>query len=267
MMRPTWLQTYCVVAFGAILALVPAPSTGSDFRLALAQPPVSEELAIPDSPDGAGWSDNFDAYTTGSELIGQGGWEGWGGSATAGALTSSTQAFSPLNSADIVGDTDLVHQYASITSGIWVYSARQYIPSTVTGSSYFILLNTYPASVFGHWSMQMCFDSAADVVRDDSDGTCTGTTTLPLVYDQWVPITAVINLTTDTQTVFYNGTQLFTGPWSTHLGPEGVLAIRAVDLFANNASSVFWDDLSLINVIFAGDFETGDTSAWSLTVP
>ena len=79
------------------------------------------------------WSDNFDSYATGSQLIGQGGWEGWDNNPAAGALTSSAQALSAPNSAAIVGATDLVHQYSGYTSGQWVYTARQFIPAGFTG--------------------------------------------------------------------------------------------------------------------------------------
>ena len=39
----------------------------------------------------------------------------------------------------------------------------------------------------------------------------------------------------------------------------------AVDLFANGASSVFYDDISVSNLPFLDDFETGDTRRWHWT--
>ena len=95
------------------------------------------------SPDMVDWSDNFDSYATGSQLHGQGGWKGWDNNPAAGALTSSAQARSAPNSAAIVGASDLVHEYSGYTSGQWVYTAWQYVPTNFTGQSYFILLNTY----------------------------------------------------------------------------------------------------------------------------
>lgn len=255
------------VAVGVLFTLLPSPVSGSDFRLA--QPPFPENFPVPEAPEGPGapWSDNFDSYATGSELIGQGGWEGWGGVGTVGALTSATQLRSAPNSVDIVGDTDLVHQYAGLTSGVWTYVAWQYLPTAVTTTTYFILLNTYPATAFGHWSLQLCFDGAAGLLRDDLTGDCTASSTTPLVRDQWVEIRAVIDLNANTQTVYYNGTLFYTAPWSTHLGPEGTVALRAVDLFANTASSTFYDDLSLRNVLFVDGFESEDTGAWNPVVP
>jgi hypothetical protein len=268
MKRPTWLQKYCILAFGAMVALLPAASRASDFRSALSQVPVPDSLELSEAPEVVVWSENFDAYVTGSEVIGQGGWEGWGGSSTVGALTSSVQARSAANSIDIVGDTDLVHQYSGTPPGTWVYTAWQYLPTGVTGKTYFILLNTFPASLFGHWSTQLCFDGTANVVRDDTSGMCDVGVTTPLVRDQWVEIRVVINLATDTQRVYYNGTLFYTAPWSTHLGPDGTPAIRAVDLFANNATSTFYDDLQLEDPeLFVDGFESEDTSAWSFTEP
>ena len=85
------------------------------------------------SPDMVDWSDNFDSYATGSQLHGQGGWKGWDNNPAAGALTSSAQARSAPNSAAIVGASDLVHQYSGYTSGQWVYTAWQYVPTNFTG--------------------------------------------------------------------------------------------------------------------------------------
>ena len=66
MKRTTWLQTFGIVAFGAILTLFPAPSNGSDFRTALSQVPVPDSLVLSEAPEAVVWSENFDAYVTGS---------------------------------------------------------------------------------------------------------------------------------------------------------------------------------------------------------
>ena len=42
--------------------------------------------------------------------------------------------------------------------------------------------------------------------------------------------------------------------------------MKAVDLFANTASSAFYDDVSLSNLPFSDDFESGNTQAWHLTL-
>ena len=262
-----------VLVGGAALLMAPIAASATDSGLAqvaqLAQsvPVDSSSIAEASVLLGANWIDHFDTYATGSELIGQGGWEGWGGLATVGALTSATQARSAPNSAAIVGDSDLVHQYAGFTAGLWTYTAWQYVPTAVTTSTYFILLNTYPATVNGNWSTQLCFDGAAGLVRDDVLGDCASTTTLPLIRDQWVEIRVVIDLDTDTQTVYYNGQFFYTAPWSTHLAATGgVVNVAAVDLFANNAAEAYYDDLSLSNLPFLDGFESTDTRAWHQSV-
>ena len=55
------------------------------------------------------------------------------------AVVSDAQALSGSNSVAVSGGSDLVHTYAGYTSGKWTYTASQYIPSTSTGTQYFIL--------------------------------------------------------------------------------------------------------------------------------
>ena len=94
---------------------------------------IAMVLAFAGSAFGS-WSDDFDSYVTGSSLTSpsQGGWEGWDGSA-ANAIASNDQALSGPNSAKLFQWDDLVRQYSGITSGSWVYTAWQYIPSTHQG--------------------------------------------------------------------------------------------------------------------------------------
>ena len=77
--------------------------------------------------------EDFESYTAGSAIHGQGGWKGWFNDPTYGALTSSVQARSAPNSVDIIGNADLVHEFSGSTSGQWIFTAWQYIPSSFTG--------------------------------------------------------------------------------------------------------------------------------------
>ncbi len=70
------------------------------------------------SPALANWSDNFDSYATDLSLHGVGGWKGWGNDSAATAYTRDTQARSTPNSVEIVGASDLVHEYTGYTSGL-----------------------------------------------------------------------------------------------------------------------------------------------------
>ncbi|MBK9233822.1 MAG: hypothetical protein IPO15_24025 [Anaerolineae bacterium] len=100
------------------------------------------------------------------------------------ARTSSIQARSAPNSVDILGASDLVHEYSGYSSGSWVYTAWQYVPTDYTGQSYFILLNTYVDVGTNNWSVQVQFDAGTNLVVN------TGATggTLPLIKGQWVEL-------------------------------------------------------------------------------
>jgi hypothetical protein len=189
---------------------------------------------------GGGWSDNFDSYATGSQMHGQGGWKGWDNSPAAGALTSAAQAASAPNSVDILGGSDLVHEYSGYTSGQWIYTAWQFVPADFAGTSYFIMLNTYADFGTNNWSTQVNFDSGSNLVTNDGDGS-----TLPLIKDQWVEIRVEIDLDADVQTFYYGGQMLYQSSWVNGLSGGGAVNIGAVDLYANNASSVYYDNVSL----------------------
>lgn len=127
------------------------------------------------------------------------------------------------------------------------------------GQSYFILLNDYTdgGGQNNKWSVQMRFDSELNIVEYEYDGA-----QLPLIYDEWVEIKVLINLDADWHEVFYNGTFLYEKEWTA--GPnnamDGILNIGAVDLFANGATPVYYDDLSLeqagVGVVWSEDFDS-----------
>jgi hypothetical protein len=188
----------------------------------------------------ANWSDNFDSYATGSQMHGQGGWHGWDGSAAAGALTVDTPHRSAPNSVDIDGATDLVHEYSGYTEGEWFYTAWQYIPTGATGTTYFILLNTYQDLGSYDWSIQLPFNLDTNTLTDDF----VAGPSLSLIRDTWVQLRVEIDLTANSRSVYYNDQLLSTSTWTT--GTASVLNIAAVDLYANYASPVYYDDISLV---------------------
>lgn len=189
------------------------------------------------------WFENFDSYATGSQMHGQGGWKGWFNDPAAGAFTSDAQSRSSPNSVAIEGASDLVHEYAGYNTGRWTYTAYQYIPSGTTGQTYFILLNTYNDAGSGlNWSVQVMFDPALGLVVND--GVSGGT--LPLITNQWVELRLEIDLINDRQEFYYGGQLLYSGTWTDEVSGNGALNIGAVDLFANGASVVYYDDMSLV---------------------
>ena len=84
--------------------------------------------------------------------------------------TRSTFSRTGVKSQDIRATTDSVHLYTQ-TSGHWLYTVWQYIPSNVTGSdTYFILMNTYAAGGSKSWSTQIHFVFSNNTVADNMLG-------------------------------------------------------------------------------------------------
>lgn len=190
---------------------------------------------------GGPWSDNFDTYGLGSQMHNQGGWRGWGGDVNAGALVSDAQARSAPHSVDINGTSDLIHPFVA-NSGQWVFTTYQYIPGNMVGTTYFIMLNRYDdACADCNWSVQVQFDSTSGMMFDDGQSAASQA----FVTDQWVEIRVEIDLDNNTQDFYYNGTLFYTGSWTEHQAGGGSLAIAVVDLYANSATAVYYDDVSL----------------------
>jgi len=188
------------------------------------------------------WSDNFDSYPTGVSIHGLGGWKGWFNDPAGTAYTRDDPAYSAPNSVEVTGATDLVHEYTGFTSGSWTYRAMQYIPADFSGTTYFILLNSYDdAGLDLNWSTEVQFDSASgQVINDGPDGG-----TLPMINGQWIEIRVGIDLDNDIQSFYYGGNLLFESTWTGGMTGGGVLNIAALDLFASSASPVYYDDISL----------------------
>ena len=218
----------------------------------------------------AQWSDNFDSYAVNSQIVGQGGWEEWG--LGAGALVVATEARSAPHSVEIVGGTDLVHQYTENT-GKWFYSAWQYIPSSMTGTTYWIMLNTYaPPTYF--WSCQMGFDAGSGLIQADC-GSSNQVVNVHFKTDQWVEIRTYIDFDEDWTATFYNG-QILDDPlladhptlgggyqWSMGVfgAGGGVNALGAIDLFANGATETYYDDMDFSAATIWADAKVNGSDA------
>ncbi len=195
----------------------------------------------------AQWSDNFDSYASNATLQGVGGWKGWDNTPAAAGATSTAQFLSGPNSQVVQGPTDSVHEYTGVTSGAWTYSTNIYIPSALTGgNTYFILLNKYqdagPATAY-NWSVQLNFNLATNTVIDDV--TAPASAPVTLVRDQWIPLRIELNLTSDTLNSYYNNNLIFSGAWKRG-NANAAAALAAVDLYANNAGSVYYDNFNLV---------------------
>ena len=194
-------------------------------------------IALPMLASAQTYSENFDSYSAGSGLMGQGGWAGWGCGSAGEAFVTGQFSNSPPNSVDITPTTDIVQEFSGVTSGMWEISAMCYVPSGGSGETYFILLNTYVCPTTFNWSLDLLFDQSAGMVSSVE-----GSATTPIINDQWVEVKVEFNLGTDTQTLYYNGAFFDTIPWA---GVGGVAELAALDLFSNGGSSIYWDDICL----------------------
>lgn len=115
------------------------------------------------------------------------------------------------------------------------------------GESYFLLLSDYTdgAGTDNEWSVQLKLSSYSLTIESDGDYV-----SLPLILDEWVEIRVEIDLDGDWMEIYYNDTFLVEKAWTD--GPDhggtGELNIGAVDLYANLATPVYYDDLSLEQV-------------------
>ena len=193
------------------------------------------------------WSDNFDSYLNDQFLDGtpdDGGWKGWDNIPAAGAYVRDDQALSTPHSVEVAGGTDLVHEYTGYTAGQFTYTAWQFIPEDFSGQSYFILLSDY-TDLMGQansWAIQIRFDSSLLVAESEYDSV-----SLPLIQGRWVELKTVIDLDTDWFSFYYDGDILIEKAWTATPNNDmtGYKVIDAVDLYANGASPVYYDDISL----------------------
>jgi hypothetical protein len=223
----------------------------------------------------ADWSDDFDSYIAGTDIVGQGGWEQWGPGS--GAFVSNLYSLSPENSLEIADTSDVVHQYSGYTSGKWFYIARMYIPSDYSGvePQYFIMLNTYtyPSGPY-EWSVQVGFDSSDGNIHCDC-GDNTEVVGPPYVVDDWAEIRVYIDLDEDWTQIYYEGILLDDPDVEDHplLGggyqwtagvfgnDTGALDIAAVDLFAYGGTPVYYDDMSLAPIEPWVDVKVNDSDS------
>jgi hypothetical protein len=207
-------------------------------------------VALPGVVHAQFFFENFDSYTAGSTIAGQGGWETWGGDPGANTTVVTTHWYSPLNSLNVSGTADIVHQFSGVTSGTWYAKVQTYVPSNQTGDLYFVILNRYDgfcaASGDCDWSVQIRMTaSAGEVVSEGGSSNPSSSTPLTLLTGQWAEILVEINLDMNLYNVYYNGTLLDTMQWSV----TGDINVAAFDLFSNGSSESYMDNVWLDTTI------------------
>jgi hypothetical protein len=164
----------------------------------------------------------------------------------------------PFGKILVIGLTILFTGASVLPSISAIYKTNE-VPTLFEGQSYFILLCDYTdgAGQDNIWAVQLRFDSINQVVESEYDSI-----TLPLIMDQWTEIRIDIDLNGDWMEIYYNGTFLIEKQWTATINNDfsGILNIDAVDLFANGATSVYYDDMSIeqvgVGVVWSENFDT-----------
>lgn len=200
---------------------------------------------VPCDPNAiVGWCDNLDSYADATLMYQVGGWTGWDDTIGAAGTISTAQAHSAPNSMR-VSNSDCIHPFTTAYSGgVWEIRMWQYIPSGLDNTSYLVVNSYYEHGGPYFFPVEIHFEpttgQVVDALRDTN-----GTSTLPIVYDQWVPIRIVADFTTTLGTIheYYNEQLLYTGDWI--VGFVGQLAIMNIDLYAPHNTPVYYDDLCI----------------------
>lgn len=187
---------------------------------------------------------DFESYTLGSNLHGQDLWKGWDNNPAVGAVISNDFAAGGTQSVKVQEPCDQVRTFSSVSGGTWNVSIMQYIPSTSTGSSYFILLNDYNDGGATNFSVQVQCDMASGKVISDLGGSAQ----LDMVKNAWVELRFAVNFTSNTVTEYYNNQVLSTHPWQ---DGSGLNQLAALDMYADDflaafSGPVYYDNLSVV---------------------
>ncbi|MBU0496550.1 MAG: PKD domain-containing protein [Candidatus Thermoplasmatota archaeon] len=247
-MEKTYIKKILVIGLLLLFlqaSVIPALSITTD-----QQDAIATGITNPQPQTYRTWSDNFDSYATGSALHGQGGWECWDNDPATTPYVTDDQARSTPNSVDIAWfsgfSADIVHQFTDINSGEWIFTCWQYVPSSMTGNSFFILMNDYQHGGPHNnqdWSLQVQVSSSQGTIFDYNNAAAS----LPLITNQWVEIRVEIDFEADIQTVYYGGTQFIQKSWKDGVQAGGAKNLACVDLYADSATStsVYYDDFTL----------------------
>ena len=169
----------------------------------------------------AQWLDNFDSYSLGP-LAAQSLWDEWYSSSGVDANVDNTYAFTPGQSLMIVGNNDVVWDFANSaggrpSSGKWAISVKTYVPTGTTGASWYILLNEYSSPL--QYSVQVKFDATAGQVID-------GVNVRGIRLDRWVSLVIAIDLDNDRYDSWYGDLPLAVNrQWSAGTG-NTVIAVN-----------------------------------------
>ena len=108
--------------------------------------------------------ENFDSLNVGTNMQSVAGWEGWYGDESVAGHVTDEQAHSGDNSLRFTRPVDATPFWTSPTSGNWVLSTMQYVPSAASGGdAYYGVLHSYQEGTAGSagWITEVISDFAA----------------------------------------------------------------------------------------------------------
>jgi len=219
----------------------------------------------------AEWADSFDMphlYEAGEGVQGVRGWKGWDNDPAFDAIVTPANPLSPPHSLEVQGAADVVREFDEVTCGRWSLSAMQYIPSDFTSGgkgqfrgSHFLILSRYQDGGPYRWSVDLQVDSDRGAIRI-YHGHGNNTIDIPYQTDRWVKIEALIDLDEDWVSIYYDDQFIVQYPWTggIHGDGSGDRRIAALDLFSNESSTLFYDDVRL----FVGSKTSADPTMHTL---
>lgn len=202
-------------------------------------------------------TDSFESYAVG-DIDGQGAWVDFGGTlpslvSTDQARTGSQSLKQTINSAEFDGyGSDLFQNLPSVKdSGVWNLSYWVYTPSDFKGASILHLAENLIVDFNIDFGLQLVADGSDgfNEFLGSQDGENAQMTT-PLLRDQWVEVTAAIDLDNNTVNAFYGGNQVYSGSWDPDsTGASDVPTLGGFDMWVqgtDGSGSIYYDDFSLV---------------------
>jgi hypothetical protein len=201
-------------------------------------------VALASGVASAQWCDDLESYPLG-QINNPGGWRAWDNAPGAVGTISNAFARSGTKSMEIGLGADAIHEFTNVNSGAWTLTQYLYIPTGFLGTSYYILMNQYNDLGPYNWTLQVNWDDFSGMIQEVDTAIRPNNTPRPIVYDQWIELRCEFNLDNNTLVLFYNNQEVTNGPWLRDA--NSTLTLAAIDLYANLASNVYYDDFSLLH--------------------
>ena len=207
----------------------------------------------PDECDGdkVNVNDDFDDLNTVTPVSTQSSWEPWNNDPAADTYVTNVESLSPPNSLEMGGASNMLHNLGVLTSGMYEFSAWQFIPAgfqpdmpggPLTGT-FVNLMSIYEHGGPYHWAVQLQFD-ATDGMLKVFDGDPVQTIDVPYQTETWVRISCFIDLDADLVEIYYDDVMITSYPWSVGvMGDGGAVELGAINFDAHGSSPVYYDDV------------------------